>query len=605
MSFREKYLKYKTKYLQLKNMIGSGEKTAKQYYFGQLNKNYTGARNILVSDRYLKSIITDLETQLPVEKPSDLVGMTIFNQIFDIINSGVNSDYIDLLCKIYLTGQLGQPNSIENKGRLIDNGMLFNKLKPQYRKVNEIVKTLNTFESLEEIETFINSKQEIFRAMEEAKKKKEATSKVQKQLRDEGEEQVIIKLETPNVIVYQPTTEAGAKFYGRNTRWCTAATNDNMFNHYNEFGPIYIIVLKNKFESNGNRIKYQVQLETSQFMNSLDEEVDVIEIIEEVNDEYFTNKFLNMIAYYLNNSDMDENFSELFNKLYNVLPEMPNLNSVIINESVLKILPIFTSIERIIFDDNSKLDDLSRLRDISNLESMSNLKIIFFKGSFNQPLGDSLSGLTSLEELVFDFNFNQYLCDSLSNLTNLQSLDFGISFGFNRPLGDSLSNLINLKNLRFSSNFNHSLDNSLKTLINLENLAFGFYFNKELGDSLVNLINLKSLTFDYSFNKSLGNSLSTLTSLKELTFGFSFNKSLGDSLSTLTNLEKLTLDNNFNQDLGDSLSTLTNLEEIEFGFNFYQPLGDSLRNLTKLKKIIISRGYPYKSTLPNIDIEYR
>ena len=52
---------------------------------------------------------------------------------------------------------------------------------------------------------------------------------------------MIIDLQTSKVIVYIPTTVAGSKYYGRNTQWCTASENDNMFNHYSNLSPLYII----------------------------------------------------------------------------------------------------------------------------------------------------------------------------------------------------------------------------------------------------------------------------------------------------------------------------------------------------------------------------
>ena len=44
---------------------------------------------------------------------------------------------------------------------------------------------------------------------------------------------------------------------------------------------------------------------------------------------------------------------------------------------------------------------------------------------FNQPLGNSLSGLTNLKTLEFGQNFKQSLENSLSGLTNLESIRVG------------------------------------------------------------------------------------------------------------------------------------------------------------------------------------
>jgi hypothetical protein len=69
-------------------------------------------------------------------------------------------------------------------------------------------------------------------------------------------------------IVVVPKTEAAAKFYGKNTRWCTAAEGRNLFNRYNSQGKLYIIINKNNPSE-----KYQLHKETSSYMNSSDEPI--------------------------------------------------------------------------------------------------------------------------------------------------------------------------------------------------------------------------------------------------------------------------------------------------------------------------------------------
>lgn len=65
-------------------------------------------------------------------------------------------------------------------------------------------------------------------------------------------------------LILIPKTEEAAKYYGKGTRWCTAASNNNMFEYYNEDGPLYININKKTNE------KYQFHFETEQFMDSSD-----------------------------------------------------------------------------------------------------------------------------------------------------------------------------------------------------------------------------------------------------------------------------------------------------------------------------------------------
>jgi hypothetical protein len=57
---------------------------------------------------------------------------------------------------------------------------------------------------------------------------------------------------------------------GHGTKWCTTS---GAFEHYNEEGPLYIAIPKNPQGKYGKKEKYQVHLESNQFMNSEDEPV--------------------------------------------------------------------------------------------------------------------------------------------------------------------------------------------------------------------------------------------------------------------------------------------------------------------------------------------
>ena len=65
-------------------------------------------------------------------------------------------------------------------------------------------------------------------------------------------------------LVIIPHTEEAAKLYGKGTKWCTAADNDNMFDYYYEEGLLYILI-----DRQNNR-KYQVHIESEQFMDEQD-----------------------------------------------------------------------------------------------------------------------------------------------------------------------------------------------------------------------------------------------------------------------------------------------------------------------------------------------
>lgn len=76
--------------------------------------------------------------------------------------------------------------------------------------------------------------------------------RIEKQL---AYEQSLILRDEPDVTVAVPMTEYAAKWWGRGTRWCTAANRDNAFQKYHEDAPLIVIDLKEngKFQMHAHR----------------------------------------------------------------------------------------------------------------------------------------------------------------------------------------------------------------------------------------------------------------------------------------------------------------------------------------------------------------
>jgi len=55
LEYKEKYLKYKAKYLNLQLLLGGGEKTAKDLFFSKIISGYQKVLEILQNDTYLSS----------------------------------------------------------------------------------------------------------------------------------------------------------------------------------------------------------------------------------------------------------------------------------------------------------------------------------------------------------------------------------------------------------------------------------------------------------------------------------------------------------------------------------------------------------------------
>lgn len=81
--------------------------------------------------------------------------------------------------------------------------------------------------------------------------------------------------------IINPKTEESACFYGKGTRWCTAADNNNMFNSYNSDGKIWILIDKDSPSE-----KYQFHFESEQFMDAKDTPIRVGEFFADHNEVY-------------------------------------------------------------------------------------------------------------------------------------------------------------------------------------------------------------------------------------------------------------------------------------------------------------------------------
>ena len=130
-NYKIKYLKYKTKYLELQtklkinNLLGGGVKTAKKYFFDKIIKDHDNIYDLFNKDSFFKRSELNLNLKLLpiIDKTTtvdELKENSLLNNIFEIILTISGDDIIDEVCKIYLNGQLGFLNSLENIGRYKD-----------------------------------------------------------------------------------------------------------------------------------------------------------------------------------------------------------------------------------------------------------------------------------------------------------------------------------------------------------------------------------------------------------------------------------------------------------------------------------------------------
>ena len=101
-----------------------------------------------------------------------------------------------------------------------------------------------------------------------------------KELKKEEQEQVyretefIYKDEVTGFQIVSPLTEESAKWWGKGTRWCTSAENNNLFWDYANKAPLFILLMPNKNNiSNKNKLQLWKSGNYIQFMDEADNNV--------------------------------------------------------------------------------------------------------------------------------------------------------------------------------------------------------------------------------------------------------------------------------------------------------------------------------------------
>ena len=131
------------------------------------------------------------------------------------------------------------------------------------------------------------------------------------------------------VTVYHIKTEAAAKFYGANTKWCTAANENNMFDYYNNQGPLYVVFCK---DLEGKPAKYQFHFESEQFMDVRDDDIDLKELVKK-------NPALRDVPDFQGKRVvLTKNFNKYFDKLIRLDPENTIKDSRFTQEHITKAL---------------------------------------------------------------------------------------------------------------------------------------------------------------------------------------------------------------------------------------------------------------------------
>jgi len=170
--------------------------------------------------------------------------------------------YVNWMIVRYLKGDIRRLEDIPSRiaPALMKFQSLQNKkkLKPEHSDINKI-------RSIEDVmdEYSIDSNQ--------TQGNKSQAKSVEKSMYDSKEAELI--LNSPEYKIVVPKTEEASCFFGKNTRWCTAASNDNQFNRYSKKGPLYIILHKS------TNTRWQFSFASDEYMDERDTPIKIIKFL--------------------------------------------------------------------------------------------------------------------------------------------------------------------------------------------------------------------------------------------------------------------------------------------------------------------------------------
>jgi hypothetical protein len=185
---------------------------------------------------------------------------------------------------------------LEDVHRLNEDLTFFNRVKSKIEN-----KDLLTYDTLKSVYDAIRPFQE-----------NENDSKSNKELMREAKAGAKKLYQEPGMIILELETEEAAKLYGKGTRWCTAADNNNMFKHYHDQGALYVIIAN---DPNGVMRKFQCHYETEQMMDEDDSSVNLEntpEIIQWLEKYKSYEEFCQML-FYKHNKALADKYYELLN----------------------------------------------------------------------------------------------------------------------------------------------------------------------------------------------------------------------------------------------------------------------------------------------------
>ena len=222
------------------------------------NDPLTGAPNMeVLVDKILGNRVKLTANMLSDDQIAELIS-AILSEI-EAKDPTPNKEYTQWLARMYAKGGIKLEDL--NRGALI---ALYN-LGKKRRMIKPEHADINRFKTYKEFEDTMLQQYELDDIENVGDKKAE----------DKGEAKTVFDNDQVRIVV--PENAAAACYYGRGTRWCTAATRGvNYFDSYNHQGKLYILIPKKPTHPGE---KYQLHFQSGSCMDENDESVNIMNIL--------------------------------------------------------------------------------------------------------------------------------------------------------------------------------------------------------------------------------------------------------------------------------------------------------------------------------------
>jgi hypothetical protein len=289
----------------------------------------------------------------------------------------------------------------------------------------------------------------------------------------------IIRYDLSNWLIIIPKTEEASCYYGKGTKWCTAATGyNNQFDNYNKKGNLYILINKNDPSK-----KYQFHFKSLEFQDEKARNINLLYFFEENDDliDFFKNEigddlYYNLSLSAIKNNDIDSFYNYYsddftYNEKYNLINEIFNQAS----EEFFSALDLLDEIKYINFKKDfyrNIIDTLGYLFRYRYVED----EIIYIKNLINKIGGINEETIDDImkEIEIKDKDQIKILFDIVKDFNAIDILNnYFEENGIDENIGKIIKKTNYLENLKKTFNYNESEDSYESNIAKIKILDFG------------------------------------------------------------------------------------------------------------------------------------